>query len=84
MALWVFINKLLNWDTYPAGTASVIIGIFFLGAVQLFFVGILGEYILNINSRIDKKPRVIVGCKINFDAKEENTGVGTCEGALDQ
>lgn len=85
MALWVFINKLLNWDTYPAGTASVIIGIFFLGAVQLFFVGILGEYILNINSRIDKKPRVIVGRKINFDAKEENAGTGTHKGGvLDQ
>lgn len=66
MALWVFVNKLLNWDTYPAGTASIIIGIFFVGAMQLFFVGILGEYILSINSRIDKKPRVIVGRKINF------------------
>ena len=72
VALWVFINKLINWETYPAGTASVIIGIFFLGAIQIFFIGILGEYILNINSKIDRKPRVIVGRKINFDNDVES------------
>lgn len=71
ISIFVFINKLLNWDTYPAGSASVIIGIFFLGAIQLFFIGILGEYILNINSRIAKKPRVVIGRKINF--KKEDT-----------
>lgn len=67
MSIWVFINKIVNWDMYPAGTASIIIGIFFIGAIQLFFIGILGEYILSINSRIDKKPRIVVGEKINFD-----------------
>jgi glycosyltransferase involved in cell wall biosynthesis len=66
IGIWVLVNKLLNWETYPAGTASILVGVFFIGAMQLFFIGILGEYILSINSRIDKKPRVIVEKKINF------------------
>lgn len=65
-ALYVFINKMLNWNSYPLGMASVMVGIFFLGAIQLFFIGILGEYILSINERVTKKPRVVVGEKINF------------------
>lgn len=69
-SLYVFINKLLNWDNYPIGTASIITGIFFIGAIQLFFIGILGEYILSINERIAKKPRVIIGRRINFNSDE--------------
>ena len=73
IAVFVFINKILNWDTYPAGTATLIIGIFFLGAIQLFFIGILGEYILSRNGRVVKKPRVVIGEKINFeDEKKDN------------
>ncbi len=68
-SIFVFINKLLNWTTYPAGTASIMIGIFFLGAVQLFFIGILGEYILGINTRTMQRPLVIVDKKLNFEDK---------------
>ncbi len=67
LALFVFINKLLNWDAYPIGTASILIGVFFIGAVQLFFIGILGEYILSINTRSMRRPLVVVGEKINFE-----------------
>jgi len=66
LAIFVFVNKIIQWDTYPVGEASTTIGIFFLGAIQLFFIGILGEYILSINSRIAQKPRVIVGERVNF------------------
>ena len=65
-AIFVFIKKLMFWDSYPIGTASIIVGVFFFGALQLFFIGVLGEYILSINERISKKPRVVVGEKINF------------------
>jgi glycosyltransferase involved in cell wall biosynthesis len=68
LAVFVFVNKLINWDTYPAGEASTTVGIFFLGAVQLFFIGVLGEYILSINSRVTRKPRVIVGEWVNLPA----------------
>lgn len=66
LAIFVFITKLLNWNAYPYGTASILIGVFFIGAVQLFFIGILGEYILSINTRSMRRPRVVVGEKINF------------------
>lgn len=64
---YVFINKLIHWNDYPLGVSSILIGVFFIGAVQLFFMGILGEYILSINSRSSKKPLVVPLKKINFD-----------------
>lgn len=67
LAIFVFVNKLLNWYTYPVGTATIIIGVFFIGAIQLFFTGILGEYILSINTRSMKRPLVVYEKKINFE-----------------
>ena len=67
ISIIVFINKLLNWSTYPMGTATIIVGMFFIGAIQLFFIGILGEYILSINTRVLKRPLVVVEKKLNFD-----------------
>ncbi len=67
IAVFVFIRKLVDWNSYPVGEASTTIGLFFLGAIQLFFIGILGEYILNINGRITQKPRIVIGERIGFD-----------------
>ena len=44
-----FILKLLYWDRFSAGVAPLLIGVFFLGSMQLFFIGFLGEYVLSIN-----------------------------------
>ena len=74
-AVFVMVNKIVNWDTYPAGEASTTVGIFFLGAVQLFFIGVLGEYILSINSRVTHKPRVVVGEWVNFPNPANSPGV---------
>lgn len=71
LAVFILINKLLNWDSYPYGTAAILVGVFAIGAVQLFFIGILGEYILSINTRSMKRPLVVVGEKINFDSVSE-------------
>lgn len=62
-----FVYKILNWDTFPVGNAAISIGVFFFGAVQLFFIGILGEYVLNINTRILHRPLVIENRRINFE-----------------
>ena len=70
-AIYVFINKILNWNTYPVGTASIMVGIFMLGSTQLFFIGILGEYILSINTRMMKRPLVVVGEDLNFVEEKE-------------
>ena len=68
-AIYVFVKKFLFWDSYPLGTASVTVGVFFLGAIQLFFIGVLGEYILNINEKVVHKPRVVISEMINFTEK---------------
>lgn len=70
-AIFILISKLLNWYDYPYGTATIIIGVFFIGAVQLFFMGILGEYVLSINTRSMRRPLVVVGEKINFEEMGE-------------
>ena len=67
IAVFYFIYKLLYWDTFNAGTAPIVIGIFFLGAVQLIFLGILGEYILSMNKRIMNRPLVVEEERIGFD-----------------
>jgi glycosyltransferase involved in cell wall biosynthesis len=64
--------KLIFWDWFRTGTAPMLIGMFFLGAVQIFFIGLLGEYILSINSRVLDRPLVIEEERINF---EDNTPV---------
>ena len=70
IALIYFILKLCMWDSFPAGMAPVVIGMFVLGSIQLFFIGLLGEYILNINDRIMNRPLVIEAERINFDEEK--------------
>lgn len=71
IAIVYLIMKLVFWDTFTAGMAPVIIGMFFLGSVQLFFLGFMGEYILSMNQRIMNRPLVIEEERINFDADDE-------------
>ena len=71
IAIVYLIMKLVFWDTFTAGMAPVIIGMFFLGSVQLFFLGFMGEYILSMNQRIMNRPLVIEEERINFDANDE-------------
>ena len=66
VALGYLIAKLICWNTFKLGTAPLVIGIFFLGAVQLLFIGILGEYIGAIWTQVKKKPLVIEDERINF------------------
>lgn len=66
VAMYYLIMKLVYWDRFPLGTAPIIISIFFLGSIQLFFIGFLGEYILNINTRVIKRPLVVEEKRINF------------------
>ena len=66
IAIITFIVKLIHWDSFPTGMAATSIGVWFLGSVQLFFIGLLGEYVLNINTRIMNRPLVIEERRINF------------------
>lgn len=71
VAIIYLVLKLLHWDSFPLGTAPVLIGVFFFGSIQLFFIGLLGEYIMNINTRVMKRPLVIEEKRINFDSEEK-------------
>jgi glycosyltransferase involved in cell wall biosynthesis len=71
VALIYLIMKLVYWDRFPAGMAPLLIGMCFLGSVQIFFIGLVGEYVLSINARVMKRPLVIEEERINFTEKEE-------------
>jgi glycosyltransferase involved in cell wall biosynthesis len=66
-AIVALLLKLIWWDKYPIGIPSLVIGMFFLGGLQLFFLGIIGEYILSINNRSMKRPLVVIDEKLNFE-----------------
>lgn len=71
IAIVYLILKLIYWDRFAAGMAPVLIGMFFLGSVQLFFIGFIGEYVLSINQRVMNRPLVVEEERINFN---EDTG----------
>lgn len=71
IALITFIMKLTHWEDFASGIAAIGVGVFLLGSIQLFFIGMLGEYILNINVRVMKRPLVIEEERINFKEEEK-------------
>ena len=62
----------MYWDRFTAGMAPLLIGMFFLGATQLFFIGLLGEYVLSINTRVLDRPLVVEEERLNFEEKEDS------------
>ena len=70
VAVVYLVMKLMYWDRFPAGMAPVLIGMCFLGSVQIFFIGLMGEYILSINARVMKRPLVIEEERLNFAAAD--------------
>jgi glycosyltransferase involved in cell wall biosynthesis len=68
VAVGYLVAKLIFWNNFALGLAPVLIGVFFLGSVQLFFVGILGEYIGAIHAQMHPRPWVVERERLNFDA----------------
>lgn len=73
VALVYLVLKLVFWDRFLAGMAPALIGIFLMGSMQLFFIGLLGEYIININTRVIKRPLVIEEKRLNFKKNSEDS-----------
>jgi len=65
-ALAYLVLKLLYWDRFSAGFAPMIIGLFLLNAIELLFIGFVGEYVMSINTRVMNRPLVIEEERINF------------------
>jgi len=67
VALGYLFFKLLYWDQFNLGLAPMVVGLFFFGSVQLFFIGILGEYIGAIHTQVLKRPPVVELERVNFE-----------------
>jgi glycosyltransferase involved in cell wall biosynthesis len=67
VACGYFIYKVIFWNSFTVGIAPLVIGLFFFGSVQLFFIGIIGEYIGSIHTQVLKRPLVVEKERINFD-----------------
>ncbi len=65
------ILKLVFWNSFSMGQAPILIGMFFLGSVQVFFIGILGEYIGSVVTRVKRRPMVVEKERINFPEEQE-------------
>lgn len=66
IGLIYLILKLCMWDYFQAGYAPMMIAIFFLGGIQMFFLGFLGEYVMAMNTRIMNRPLVVEEERLNF------------------
>ena len=67
VAIIFFIRKLLDWESFTVGIAPLIIGFFFIASLQIFLLGFIGEYVMNILTQTRKMPLVIEKERINFD-----------------
>lgn len=67
VGIFYLVKKLVHWNSMPLGIAPLVIGMFFLGSLQLFFIGFLGEYIMSMNARIMNRPLVIEEERINWE-----------------
>ena len=75
-AMVYFVMKMLFWYNLPIGIAPLIIGLFCVASVQLFFLGILGEYIGSVHTQVRNRPLVIEAERINFDREARNDDSG--------
>ena len=65
------IFKLIYWDRFVAGMAPLILIVSFMSSLQIFFIGLMGEYILSMNKRLMNRPLVIEEERLNFTSKEQ-------------
>jgi polyisoprenyl-phosphate glycosyltransferase len=66
MGMFYFVYKLIYWNSFSLGVAPLVLGLFFLGSIQLVALGIIGEYVGSIHTFVQKRPLVIEKERINF------------------
>lgn len=66
VGLCYLLAKLIWWENFNLGIAPLVIGFFFLSAVQLIFVGVVGEYVGAIYTYVKNRPLVIEAERLNF------------------
>ena len=73
IGLGYLLYKLFFWDRFTVGVAPIVIGLFLFASIQLFFIGVVGEYIGSIHTQILKRPLVVERERLNFDAPEDKS-----------
>jgi polyisoprenyl-phosphate glycosyltransferase len=68
VAVAYLIYKLIYWQNFSVGIAPIVIGIFFFSSLQMFFLGIVGEYVGSIQTQVLHRPLVVERERINFEA----------------
>lgn len=66
IAIGFTILKILLWSSYPMGIAPILIGIFLIGSINMFLLGVIGEYILSVRKKVTDGPLVVERTRINF------------------
>jgi hypothetical protein len=67
VSLVYLLYKLMFWTRFSAGTAPLVIGVFFFMSLQMLFIGIIGEYVGTIHTLVQRRPLVIEQERINFE-----------------
>lgn len=70
VAIVYFVYKLIYWNQFQLGLAPIVVGFFFFCSVQLFFLGMVGEYVGSILTQVRHRPLVIEKGRINFEEEE--------------
>lgn len=70
VAIIYAVYKFTHWYSFNAGMAPIMIGIFLIGSVQMAFLGLLGEYVMNINQRVIHRPLVVEEERLNFEEQK--------------
>lgn len=71
MSFTFVILKLFFWNHFPSGIIPILCGMLFFASIQLFFIGLLGEYIMLIYTKVSNRPLVVEARRINYDNKEQ-------------
>jgi glycosyltransferase involved in cell wall biosynthesis len=64
--VFYFVYKLAFWNSFTVGIAPLVLGLFFMGSVQMISIGIIGEYVGSIHSFVQDRPLVTERERINF------------------
>lgn len=70
IGLFYLVYKLIYWQDFALGLAPLVVGLFFFGGIQLFFLGIVAEYVGAIYTQVQRRPLVIEKERINFDSED--------------
>ncbi|MFD2112876.1 glycosyltransferase family 2 protein [Thiorhodococcus fuscus] len=73
VSIMYLVLKLFFWDYFTVGTAPILISVFFFASVQLFFIGIIGEYVASIHTHVMRRPLVVEKERVNFDMDSTTT-----------